>query len=255
MLSIDERDQRSRFGRQRLPSSGEPPVTALGAFEAAGRFVDDLLETADSFKWKPIEGTPLFCMPNPNEDIDRLSRKYDRETMSGLMSVVELVESQNERPEHETLHRSLHVFLGWLDAALRTVLRCRWVTIGYIPQGGSHDPFSPMHDPFSPVLSPKDSTADIVRLRETYETEAAPAFQTAMKAIRDLSASEAKEEVRAVVQEAPAPGGTCVVCLEARPVMACVPCGHVCACVKCAGPIKKCPMCRTNCTMLRLFFP
>jgi hypothetical protein len=142
MSSIDERDQRSRFGRQRLePSSDEPPVTApvtaLGAFEAAGRFVDDLLETADSFKWKPIEGTPLFCMPNPNEDIDRLSRKYDRETMSGLMSVVELVESQNGRPEHETLHRSLHVFLGWLDAALRTVLRCRWVTIGYIPQGGS----------------------------------------------------------------------------------------------------------------------
>jgi hypothetical protein len=230
--------------RQRLEPLGEP-VTAVGALEAAERFVGDLLTTAESFKWKAIEATTLFCMPNPNDEIDRLTRKYDRETMGGLLLVVELVEGQSGRQGHEAVHRSLDVFLKWLDMALRTVLSCRWVTLGYMPQGDSADLSAP-------VLSPKNSTADIVRLRETYETDAAPAFQATMRAIRDISAAEAEQQERAGVASG---GATCVVCLEARPVMACVPCGHVCACVKCAAPIQKCPICRTDGTMVRLFFP
>lgn len=248
-IRLDEdRDERSRFVRQRLPSGDEPAgafETAVGAFEAAQRFVDDLLATAESFKWKAIEATPLFCMPNPNDEIDRLVRKYSRETMGGLLLVVELVEGQSGRHGHEALHRSLDVVLTWLDKALRTVLRCRWVTLGYMPQGDSADLSAP-------VLNPKDSTADIVRLRETYETEAAPAFQTTMRAIRDISAAEAEQQERAGVASG---GASCVVCLEAHPVMACVPCGHVCACVKCAAPIKKCPICRADSTLMRLFFP
>lgn len=216
------------------------PRNAVSAFEAAERFVSDLLATAESFKWKKIEATSLFCMPNPNDEIDRLVRMYDRETMGDLLIVVEVIKDQIDL--NEMIPQNLNVFLKWLDTALRTIIGCRWVTLGYTDEGN-----------LNPVLSPKNSTADIERMRETYETDAAPAFQATMKAIRAISAEEAQQEVRAEVALA---GANCVVCLEARPVMACVPCGHVCACVKCAAPIKKCPICRTDgVAMLRLFFP
>lgn len=49
--------------------------------------------------------------------------------------------------------------------------------------------------------------------------------------------------------------GECVVCLESRPQVAVIPCGHVCLCTECAQQQEKCPMCRgpVNAT-LRLFF-
>jgi hypothetical protein len=46
----------------------------------------------------------------------------------------------------------------------------------------------------------------------------------------------------------------CVVCLEAKAIMAAVPCGHKCACQECAKLLKKCPLCRTDVTnFLRIF--
>jgi len=50
----------------------------------------------------------------------------------------------------------------------------------------------------------------------------------------------------------------CVICLDAPPELACVPCGHVCLCSGCARALTlndsfrfKCPVCRTKvqCTM------
>jgi hypothetical protein len=51
---------------------------------------------------------------------------------------------------------------------------------------------------------------------------------------------------------------TCVVCLDAPPALACVPCGHVCLCDACSQALAaqaaarfKCPICRlkVQCTM------
>lgn len=36
----------------------------------------------------------------------------------------------------------------------------------------------------------------------------------------------------------------CIVCAEKQRSMALVPCGHVCLCADCAGPLRECPICR-----------
>ena len=46
----------------------------------------------------------------------------------------------------------------------------------------------------------------------------------------------------------------CVICLEAPKSRACVPCGHVCACERCAAPLTSCPICREPCTdIMRIY--
>lgn len=36
------------------------------------------------------------------------------------------------------------------------------------------------------------------------------------------------------------------VCMDEEVSMALQPCGHVCVCEECAGPLKNCPMCRSD---------
>lgn len=36
----------------------------------------------------------------------------------------------------------------------------------------------------------------------------------------------------------------CLICLEREAVVACIPCGHRCACEGCAQGLRRCPMCR-----------
>lgn len=46
----------------------------------------------------------------------------------------------------------------------------------------------------------------------------------------------------------------CVICLDALKSRACVPCGHVCVCERCAAPLMTCPICREPCTdLLRIY--
>ena len=46
----------------------------------------------------------------------------------------------------------------------------------------------------------------------------------------------------------------CVICLDAPKSRACVPCGHVCVCERCAAPLTHCPICREECTdLMRIY--
>jgi hypothetical protein len=38
----------------------------------------------------------------------------------------------------------------------------------------------------------------------------------------------------------------CVVCLDENKSHLCVPCGHLCLCLRCGGSLKVCPLCRTR---------
>ena len=40
----------------------------------------------------------------------------------------------------------------------------------------------------------------------------------------------------------------CVICLDAKKSRACIPCGHVCVCERCAVPLTSCPVCRQPCS-------
>ena len=40
-------------------------------------------------------------------------------------------------------------------------------------------------------------------------------------------------------------GFLCVICIDAPKTRACVPCGHICVCERCAVPLKLCPICRS----------
>ena len=51
----------------------------------------------------------------------------------------------------------------------------------------------------------------------------------------------------------------CVVCTDEDASVACVPCGHVCACEACSGGLaahdRRCPVCRSNVErMMRVYF-
>jgi len=49
--------------------------------------------------------------------------------------------------------------------------------------------------------------------------------------------------------------GDCAICLELRPLMAFVPCGHVCCCTTCSGKVSKCPLCMAPiASKIKLFF-
>ena len=46
----------------------------------------------------------------------------------------------------------------------------------------------------------------------------------------------------------------CVICLDAQKSRACIPCGHICVCERCAAPLTTCPICRETCTdLLRIY--
>ena len=73
---------------------------------------------------------------------------------------------------------------------------------------------------------------------------------------RDVGLSHAADPPTAASNDAPA--SCCVVCLDAPPALACVPCGHVCLCDACGQALAaraaarfKCPVCRlkVQCTM------
>lgn len=39
---------------------------------------------------------------------------------------------------------------------------------------------------------------------------------------------------------------SCIICTESTKNTIMIPCNHVCCCVKCAKPLKRCPICRTQ---------
>lgn len=62
----------------------------------------------------------------------------------------------------------------------------------------------------------------------------------------------AAEDASSVPAQPGAP--TCVVCLDAAPTHALVPCGHRCLCAGCARQLDACPLCRKPCTSaIRIF--
>mmetsp|Transcript_11114 Transcript_11114/g.33023 ORF Transcript_11114/g.33023 Transcript_11114/m.33023 type:complete len:146 (-) Transcript_11114:140-577(-) len=62
----------------------------------------------------------------------------------------------------------------------------------------------------------------------------------------------AAEDASSVPAQPRAP--TCVVCLDAAPTHALVPCGHRCLCAGCARQLDACPLCRKPCTSaIRIF--
>ena len=50
------------------------------------------------------------------------------------------------------------------------------------------------------------------------------------------------------------PAGTCVICLDQKSSVACLPCGHMCMCQSCSGNVVKCPMCQQPIQELKKIF-
>ena len=45
----------------------------------------------------------------------------------------------------------------------------------------------------------------------------------------------------------------CVICMDGKREYLAIPCGHLCLCGKCKDSIKQCPMCRADCTVIKLY--
>lgn len=135
-----------------------------------------------------------------------------------------------------------------------------------------------------PPLSPHEAVPPIARARQPWEWLLQPAVQVATilacsigvaawlcgraiitlfkvaKASPSHLGAGAERLTQAVCGEsAPrvAPQGDescCVVCMDAEPTHAMVPCGHRCVCGRCARRLDSCPLCRKRCSSsLRIF--
>jgi len=47
----------------------------------------------------------------------------------------------------------------------------------------------------------------------------------------------------------------CIICWEAQVDAAFIPCGHVCACLRCSLELNRCPICRKPCNVHRIYYP
>jgi len=78
-------------------------------------------------------------------------------------------------------------------------------------------------------------------------------FKSLIKEIRKIKDEKLQKLASETTNKKSEEENFCVVCMERPKSMVFVPCGHLCACEKCAESLKQCPICRQDGKTIKTF--